>query len=39
MDICGTAKELYAQTNARKFDDYIVNDDEPGTGKEEKPQA
>ena len=32
MDICGTAKALYAQTNARKFDDYIVNDDAPTTG-------
>jgi hypothetical protein len=29
MDICGTGKALYAQTNARKFDDYIVNDDAP----------
>jgi hypothetical protein len=27
MDICGTAKALYAQTNARKYDDYIVNDE------------
>jgi len=32
MDICGTAKALYAQTNARKFEDYIVNDDAPATG-------
>lgn len=31
MDLCGTGKALYAQTNARKFDNYIVNDDEPAT--------
>lgn len=35
MDICGTAKALYAQTNARKFDDYIVNDDAPADTKPE----
>ncbi|MDO7876527.1 hypothetical protein Q5H93_17415 [Hymenobacter sp. ASUV-10] len=36
MDICGTGKALYAQTNARKFDDYIVNDTEPA---DVKPEA
>jgi len=35
MDICGTGKALYAQTNARKFDDYIVNDEEPADTKPE----
>jgi hypothetical protein len=35
MDLCGTAKALYAQTNARKYDDYIVNDDEPADTKPE----